>query len=1541
MTNAARARMESWKASLLDLSIDNPLIDVFGLELTAEPVALAAALAAGGGLAIEAGTGTLGEGKLSAQLAPAELQRELIALHREAASSRGEHALWIALGTLTWSDGGDRPRRAPLALWPVALEQGRLVSAVEPGWLEPQQNPVLVEKLRRDFDLVLDGSVAELATLFEAAEGIALTRPGWKVERDALLGCFAPAQAALWRDLDGREDELLAHPLVSQLALGGVLAQPSGAAASAVTGRPASAELGDLLAPLDADATQLQAVAAAGLGATFVLQAPPGTGATQTIANLIAHCTSNGKSVLLVSDKPAALEAIRDRLASVGLGDLVLSLASRGALAQLERVLSRAFRPHAPQLQDSGTRLDELRGVLDSHATSLHRIGAFGRSLHDALGRLVELRTAPRAALAEMDAVGLDAATFERRLAAVAQLAAAAVRVDPVTSHPWRASTLTQGGFGPDGRDRALRAIEEAAAAAAALKTAVHDVASLIPNLVARSKDQLLALGALGTLAATSPRPGAELLTASRARASEQLDEQVALIRARGGEKSSIETPRDPHAFLQLARRHRALAEEVRDRFTDAVDGIDAAGLWSQLKKWTHSMAPVRFVALRTVRAQVQAAAQPVALETDASMIEALEAVIAERACRAALEAAAEPARRWFGDLGGSALKLDLEAIDAASKWGSELRTVFDAVDVVGGDKEREAAWRALVAHVAAGPGDDIAVEVLARLGREVARWAGTLDELAMSTGIAQAREDGDHLGKLAEKTATLRHAIDQLVDWVTFHDARHHALASGVGPAVAAIERGDLAAAELAPAWERATLLAWADAELSDSQVADGAAHHAHVAAFADLDRAALAMVRSRALVRFAERVPAVPPGKLDPDTELGALLGELRSTTPRQSLREMFAGIPLVLPRIAPCIAVTPAALARYLTPALTFDVVVFDQASQLATAASIGALSRATSAVIVGDSQLLQPFAMVRGDRSVETDGLLADALAARLPELRLGWHYRARHEEVVAYANERFYDDRLQLFPAVQASSDLGLVARPIGRAPELVAELLGRLRDPANQGRSFGLITFSRALRDQVLDLIDEVRRDEPLLDALPEPLAIEHVIDAQQLSRDVVLVVLDETLSLESRRLCVALTRAREQLVLCTGLLPETTGLASLVARAAGSLTPSQAPANPFTEAIARSLADRGWAVRHQVGSGGYKIDLAVLDPADPDRYVLAIETDGAAYASAPIARDRDRLRAQVLTQLGWRLHRIWSLDWWANPEYEIQRAHAAIVTAIAATRRRNVPAPAVKPRVARGLERRIAPDPLQSAVPVVTASAPSGRVIAHVGAGLAGEPTSGPISEIPETLKTMPTLAAGSTPIRIARNQIPIGPYVAAAIPPGRRTPDDLFAPRHLPELRKVIEQVLAAEAPMHGDLLARRVGAYFGIGRVTPRVTDQIRAVLDGRGKLGDEQDIVWRLDQDPACVPAVRVAGSSGSVTGKREIAEIPLAELAAAARIVVERSSSIGTQELVRDAARLIGFARITPQVSERVAEGVRFAQIRELIRIDAGKARMPD
>ncbi|HMG57257.1 MAG TPA: DUF4011 domain-containing protein, partial [Kofleriaceae bacterium] len=303
-------------------------------------------------------------------------------------------------------------RRAPLALWPVDLvrEPGGGFRLVEAAGLDPRCNQTLREKLRRELGVVLpDGDAGEagdagdeldLAGLLAAAEAIAAERPGWRVERAAELAIFGFAKFAMWNDLDARADELLDSPVVAHLARGAgtAFAQPSPDAAAAVGGARGAAGAAsraashDVLAPLDADASQLAAVAAAGAGASFVLQGPPGTGKSQTIANLIAHAIAHGRTVLFVTDKVAALEVVHQRLSAVGLGEACLALHSHRAVraqvvGQLGRVLERAFRPLAgPAGPDA--RLGELRAALDDHAAAMHRTGPLGRSLHQVLGRL-------------------------------------------------------------------------------------------------------------------------------------------------------------------------------------------------------------------------------------------------------------------------------------------------------------------------------------------------------------------------------------------------------------------------------------------------------------------------------------------------------------------------------------------------------------------------------------------------------------------------------------------------------------------------------------------------------------------------------------------------------------------------------------------------------------------------------------------------------------------------------------------------------------------------------------------------------------------------------------------------------------------------------------------------------------------------------------------------------------------------------------------------------------------------------------------------
>ncbi len=1573
-TTTESSRLALWKSNLVERAVADPLLDAatehVGIAFAVDAVALANVLATGASFRIEPGAACdLETGRLRTPMIASALVGRLRRIARAAKTARaatGEAVVWLALGELSWIDITGVSHPAPLALWPVELIARDGDFEVVPLAREPRGNAVLAARLHREFDFEMPATF-ELTAWSDAAASFALTRPGWGVRRAVSLGVFALDRETIARDV--ADIELAAHPLLERLA--------TRATTPKMTLPPASAT--DVVAPLDADASQLAAIAAAGEGASFVLVGPPGTGKSQTIANLVAHCATQGKSVLVVSDKPAAREVIQARLAAVGLGELCLPLdAGRAAVVtQLGRVLDRAFRPGSgPNGVDP--RLGELRGALDRHAVALHHAGPFGRPLHEVIGRLVELRTTPNAALAERDATGLDRGSFDRRKLAVEALARAAVPVEPVGTHPWRASLLERWPLAADDhedrRRRTLATLAEARLAAEELADAAREVVALVPGLVAQSADQLGALGTLAAIAATSPRPGAELLTQLRSTRGDELGERVALIRARG--TGTVEVPRDPAAFLAVAARHRTLALEVDDRFTDAVDQLDVGALWAQLKKWTASVAPLRYVALRTVRAEVRSAALPGELHSDQAMIDALEGAIAERACRAALTAAAEPARRWFGELGGDPLVLDLSKVDAAVGWAGELRKAFDVAEVP--EPLRANAWRALVAQVASTPtaGDDLGV--FARAADAVHRWQLAVVALAETTGIPVAALGPtpaaypDHLANLTEQATYLEQAIDQLRDWVGFHAARRDARAAGVGPAIAAIEGGDLGAAELAPAWERATLLAWGDAELADqADLASfhGAAHHAAVAAYADLDRAAVALARTRAIARLADRVPA-RRGSSDP--EVAVLVEALACNTralvdpaaPVVALRDLFAQMPSLLGKLAPCLIASPLAVARDLDRALPrFDVVVFDEASQLPVAHALGAIARAGALVVCGDPRQLAP-----ADGS---ESLLAACQAAQLPELALATHYRSRHEDLFATANRLAYGDRLAAFPVAQGSSELGVTWKRVdaiydratgqnrAEAEAVVAEVCARLRDPVQRTRTLAVATFATAQRDLISELLDAACTADCAIDGgfeiAAEAVLVETVDTLQGHERDVVIVAIGYGSDADGhlgtsfgtlaepdgeRAAVVAFTRAREQLVIVSSFAPEDLPVDAPLgvrhvaetiafARAGGGASRGDdVPASPITAAIARALGERGWSVRHQVGCGAYKLDLAVVDPNDPERYVLAIEHDGRAYAGAPAARDRDRLRAQVLASLGWRLHRIWTLDWWGDTERELQRAHGAIVSSIAASRTRRAPTP-VTTRARSASGRHVASAPAVVKIP------PKASDLTL--------PTS-----VPELAPELITLATGSgpqelvdaasAPIRVKRGSIAIGPYSAALIPAGRRAPDDMFAPRHVAELGKVVEQVLAAEAPMHLQLLARRVGAYFGIGRLSQRVTDQVKHALLGRARWGGEDGIVWRLDQDPTMVPAVRVAGQGAEA--RRGIDEVPLAELASAARIVVERAGGIAATDLVRDTARLLGFARITPDVTARIDIGVRLATQRELIKLDDGRASIP-
>jgi very-short-patch-repair endonuclease len=652
---------------------------------------------------------------------------------------------------------------------------------------------------------------------------------------------------------------------------------------------------------------------------------------------------------------------------------------------------------------------------------------------------------------------------------------------------------------------------------------------------------------------------------------------------------------------------------------------------------------------------------------------------------------------------------------------------------------------------------------------------------------------------------------------------------------------------------------------------------------------------------------------------------------------IRQLFKKIPNLLPRLKPCLLMSPLSVAQYLDPAHPpFDLVVFDEASQIPVWDAVGAIARGKEAVIVGDPKQLPPtsfFARADDSEELEEDvvedmeSILDDCLAARFPKMYLRWHYRSRHESLIAFSNYHYYDNKLLTFPS--PSRELGVSLRHIdgaydksksrtnrAEAEAIVAEVLRRFRDPNLSRYSIGIVTFSMSQQTLIDDLLDEARRIYPEIEIFfdgktapnNEALFVKNLENVQGDERDAVLFSIcygpdaQGRVSMNfgpinrdggERRLNVAITRARREVIVFSTLRPEQIDLSRVRARGMADLksfldyaargtvalaeecsTDPSAECESFFEVqVCEALRNRGYSVHTQVGCSHYRIDLAVVDPENPGRYLLGIECDGANYHRAKTARDRDRLRENVLKDLGWRLHRVWSTDWWERPEDELARIEAAIAEAReTSTQDRE--------------QTQIASAPVLSAVKLE------------------------PILEKP----VQHNQAVNNNP-----NSQPYEPV------PVSRIFGDLLAfyqPSASDLIKRVLEDVINQEGPIAMTLAAKRVAAHWGIGKVGSKVSQRIAQLVSSAGIKWSESDgrfFLWRRGVSPSGYKLFRVPGKDEA--SKRNADELPPEEIANAALHILRNQISIPIEDLICETARLFGFARTGQKVATSMKFGI--------------------
>lgn len=1469
----------------------------------------------------------LDRGLLYAACASNELLSRAVELDRAARLDReegGANTLFAAVGVLRWYESGaaEQPRYAPLLLVPVRLEYDRLTRRVRLRRIDEEAlgNVTLIEKVKRDFAVDLssiaapaaDDSGLNIALLLRQARTAVQQVPRWEVLDEVHLGRFTFTKFLMWRDLDANADLLLQNNVVRHVAQGGAQALED------QVGEPNPRTLDDTLpverVPLvtDCDSTQLSAVSAALAGRSFVLQGPPGTGKSQTITNLIASAIAEGKTVLFVSEKMAALEVVYRRLVEAGLGDYCLELHSSKAskkdvVRSLGQASERAERVADPAWDQKSGELDGQRRALNGYVRALHAEHPLGTSFYHASAQLLGLRDAPDVRVSMPDIAALTAEQWRAMAASVDALAVAAAGVVPIAEHPLRECRAAD--WSASGEEAAKDKVEQAIEALDRVDLATAALASRL-GIPSAPPTELLAL--------------ALALSGGPVPASTWGPSGVAdIARAR--------------AWVVAEKSAQTMRTALAERWHDRLYTLELGPLHRTFVRWTGAFFLFALFFLLFPRQSLSSAAKG-RLPDNRVITDDLASAVALKAAAAAHEAERSWAAVAFaGCWGGHQPEELAHALDRAEtlrttlqSWWAAGRTVpMAALGFV--DAQTAEAPRAALRALA-----DQASTALANSDR-------TMHAVCLALVCPRPATAAEALGDLA----VYRSAFPKFRAWCFYNRAAREVEERGLGPVVAALRDGRVVPEQLADAAQRAVWSRWVTA-IRDAEPTlrefDGAERRRRVARFRDADRSHLLLGRQRVLSRLDARRPAGVGGA--ESSEPAILARESRKQRGHFPVRQLLQSIPNLLPRLKPCLLMSPLSIAQYLPAGgRRFDLVVFDEASQICTHDAIGAIARGNQVVIVGDSRQLPPTSFFQRDAGneeasadendiEEMESILDEALAARIPQQMLGWHYRSRHEALIDFSNRHYYDGRLNVFPAArgkvaglgvrwhavpQGVYDKGNTRTNVVEAKELTEWLVGELRKTAPGTRTFGVVTFSVAQQGLIEDLLDRARGAFPEIephfsDGSFEPVFVKNLENVQGDERDVILFSIcygpdaagkvwmhfgPLNRSGGERRLNVAITRARRALHVFSTLTADQVDLSRTAAVGArhlkaflsyaaeqGSSLGRVARHAPFDSEFERQVHDvivaNGYEVDGQVGCGGYRVDLAVVHPNKPGEYLLGVECDGAPYHSAATARDRDRLRQQVLAGLGWRLHRVWSTDWWLDRDQEIARLKQAIAEALAA--------PDVDEAV---------PSP----PPATAVLAPSGLLMAA--------PAVSPASGGTPVLQTVAPPAT----------QPPVEPYVLAVLDPVSIDPESMYSPAATVLIAARVSETIRCEAPLHVDELCRRVASCWGISRLTDRVRQRIGKEIKhaaAQKSLLVQEDFVWAAGADPLGHSTFRGPNPGDAAC---DVDLIALEELAVAVKWVLTHSFSLDEASLARESARLFGLTRMGRKVDQRFSAAI--------------------
>lgn len=1207
-----------------------------------------------------------------------ETTMKLIRRNKEADEESGTKILYLALGFLRWYSREDGAEHfAPLVLLPVQIKRGKggASYAVSPADEEISVNSTLLEFLKQEFNIDMRGLGGAMQGL-KISEILAMVRRevmgmrNWEVFDDVYLATFSFARYQMWNDLRQNIGEFSKNKIIEALLENSVIV--GGGVDKTLKEDEGDPEV--TLTPLPADASQWGAIALSQTGTSFVLHGPPGTGKSQTITNIIANALNDGKRVLFVAEKQAALSVVKKRLDSLGIGDFCLELHSNktnktDVLQKLVNTLDLAGGQEKVAMSEKASTIVKLKKELAATTEALHKRRRLGISVYEALLICLKNKNAPD--IMNIESTFYDGLTKEKideYESMMLQAAAAAKECGGVCNSPFANVNLSE--FSLSVRDSVYCSSEVVIAEIKHLKNYI----ALFLDLYRQN-----------------------ISTLTRTKLETLYD--IASILDGGSLNKYFKSPEEEfYAFFNANRRLDSCLEKYFQNNKKLVD-IDKE--YTALHQWLEE-GKTDYEQNKYVRSVVKK------LQKMAAVPYEKEELLSQLKNVCEIYGAMERIRtntklsQYFTFAFGR-----IDYFEARKNFMKPLYDLHDKCATVFMDYNAD-SFNSMCIRAASG----YSSPVLKGLMRSVDSFKAAEKEFLSVTKADERKVPQDDLLEVyTAKTGALIENIDMLASWCMYKKTALALDEAGLTFMTDALESGSVTGENIVDSFEKNIYKNFLQTNIPLDPVLSRFSA-AVVEEKAETLRSTMEefsrITKDAIRAKLISRLPtAFTEGSLS--LEFANFQRYAKSNLRGMGIRKFFEEVPELIATVAPCMLMSPITVSQYLKAETgLFDLVIFDEASQIPTAEAICSLARGKSAIVVGDPKQLPPTSFFNVNyvdeenlENEDMESVLDDCLAINMPQRHLTWHYRSKHESLIAFSNIMYYENRLCTFPSPDALGsrvrfvpvngvyDRGLTKRNKEEGDALIAEVLRRLADNKLNKASMGIVTFSNVQKEYIERKLSAAiieRKLEKAAYEREEPLFVKNLENVQGDERDVILFSVcygpDKygRMSLNFgplnqaggwRRLNVAVSRAREEMIVFSSMTggmidlskTKSKGVAGLkaflefaqkgrtnLAISSGNVLTQRAGLGKY---VAEELASYGYECRYDVGVSGFKIDVAVLDPKNKNKFILAIMCDTPSRFSV---KDRTVLQMQTLRRNNWNVMRLYSVNYYNNPKREIKK---------------------------------------------------------------------------------------------------------------------------------------------------------------------------------------------------------------------------------------------------------------------------------------------